>query len=115
MGNALYYAGNTRKDATDLGFAAFEAAIDISHETDYVVDSQKLYLGVYATYYLFSNLEFIESDVNTIEVRDQYEFGISMSTHKPVDVLGFEMDRIGIGYLTSGDLKALRLTFSFPY
>jgi hypothetical protein len=115
LGNALYYAGNTRAGQTDLGFAAFEAAIDVSHETGYVVEGQKLYLGVYAALYTFSNLEFIESEDTTFEVRDQYEIGVSMSTHKPVKVLGIEMDRIGIGYLTSGDLKAVRLAFSFPY
>jgi len=115
FGSALYYAGNTRENATDLGFAAFEAAIDVSHDTDYTIDGKKLYLGGYVAVYLFSDLEFVQSDQSTFELRDQYEIGLTMSAHGGLDLLGVHMDRIGIGYLAAQDFRAWRLVFSFPY
>ena len=115
FGNALYYAGNTRQGETDMGFAAFETAVDVSHATGYAIQGQQLYLGPYAALYLFSNLEFIESDQTTFELDHQYEVGLSMSTQKPITILGAEFDRIGIGYLTASNFKAWRLVFSLPY
>ena len=34
---------------------------------------------------------------------------------KTMNILGMELDRIGLGYLTSKDFYAWRLVFSFPY
>jgi hypothetical protein len=115
LGSALYYAGNTRDDKTDMGFAAFETALDISHETKMQYDGQRVYLGGYAAIYLFSNLEFIQSDESTFEIHDQYEIGLTMSTRNEMRILGLSMERIGIGYLTSSGFRAWRLVFSFPY
>ncbi|MGD8408261.1 MAG: hypothetical protein PVF21_06555 [Thiohalophilus sp.] len=116
LGTSLYYAGNTREATTDLGFAAFDTAIDINRKTNYSIDGQSVYLGGYLGVYLFSNLEFIESDQTTFEISEQYEIGLTMSTRNEFDVLGVKMDRVGIGYLTSpGGFRAWRLVFSFPY
>ena len=115
FGSALYYAGNTRKGQTDLGFAAFDAALDINHATPWQIDNQTMYLGGYAGIYLFSNLEFIQADEQTIQIHDQYEIGLTLSASKTMNILGMELDRIGLGYLTSKDFYAWRLVFSFPY
>jgi hypothetical protein len=115
FGSALYYAGNTRESETDLGFAALELAVDISHETDMQLDSQNIYLGGYAAVYLFSNLEFIQSDQTTFELNEQYELGLTLSANDHINLLGMELDRIGIGYLASSGFRAWRLVFSFPY
>lgn len=115
FGSALYYAGNTRKDETDLGFAAFEAAIDINHATDWKLNEQQVYLGGYAAVYLFSNLEFVQSDDASLEVTDQYELGLTLSASKELTIMGVEMERIGLGYIYSKNLRAIRLMFSFPY
>jgi len=115
FGSALYYAGNTRESESDLGFAALELAVDISHETDMQMDGQKVYLGGYAAVYLFSNLEFIQSDQTTFELNEQYELGLTISASDHINMLGMELDRIGIGYLASPGFRAWRLVFSFPY
>jgi hypothetical protein len=115
LGSALYYAGNTRKDQTDLGFAALELAVDANRATDMTVDGEKVYVGGYAAVYLFSNLEFIQSDETTFTLNEQYEVGLTLSTRDQVDFLGLEFDRIGIGYLSSSGFRAWRLVFSFPY
>ena len=115
FGSALYYAGNYRKNKTDLGFGAFEAAIDINHATTWKLNEQQVYLGGYAAVYLFSNLEFTQSDEQTIEINDQYELGLTVSAANKLTIMGLEMERIGLGYLFAKDFHAVRLVFSFPY
>jgi len=115
FGSALYYAGNTQKDKTDLGFAAFEAAIDINHATAWKLNEQQVYLGGYAAMYIFSNLEFIQSEDTSIEISDQYELGLTLSAANELKIMGLEMERIGLGYLFAKDFHAVRLVFSFPY
>jgi hypothetical protein len=115
LGNAVYYAGNTRKGETDLGLAGFDAMFDINHATDWQIDNQKIYLGGYAGIYLFSNLEFIESDQAVLEVNKQYEVGIALSSRQEFSILGVSMNRIGLGYLYGDGFYAWRVVFSIPY
>jgi hypothetical protein len=115
LGSALYYAGNTRESKTALGFAALEVALDINHATDWRIDDKNIYLGGYAAVYLFSSLEFVQSDQTTLELNEQYELGITVSTKGNINLLGMELERIGLAYLTSSGFRAWRLVFSFPY
>lgn len=115
FGSALYYAGNYRKNETDLGFGAFEATIDINHVTDWKMNKQSVYLGGYAAVYLFSDLDFIQPDETTIEITEQYELGVTVSASKELTIMGLEMERIGLGYIFAKDFHAVRLVFSFPY
>ena len=110
-----YYAGNTRSGKTDLGFAAFEAAVDINHATGWKLSDQLVYLGGYAAVYLFSSLEFIQSDETALEINNQYEIGLTLSSTNEFTILGMGMERIGLGYVFSEDFHAIRLVFSFPY
>lgn len=115
IGSSLYYAGNTREDRTDLGFAAADIAWDFNHPTSLEFDDKIVYLGGYLAAYYFSDLEFISSNESTFELNDQYEVGITMSTQSGLEILGFELERVGLAYLTSQNFDAWRLSFSFPY
>jgi len=115
LGNAVYYAGNTRKGKTDLGLVGFDAMFDINHATDWQIDNQTIYLGGYAGIYLFSNLEFIESDQAVLEINKQYEVGVTLSSRQEFNILGMSMNRVGLGYLHSDGFDAWRLVFSIPY
>lgn len=115
FGSALYYAGNYRKNKSDLGFGAFEAAIDINHATGWKLNEQQVYLGGYAAVYLFSNLDFIQSEETVIEISDQYELGLTLSAVNKLTIMCLEMERIGLGYIFAKDFHAVRLVFSFPY
>ena len=115
LGNALYYAGNTRDAIPDLGFGGFELAIDASHPVPWTFHGQTLRGGIYGAYYAYSDLEFVNPEAATVKVANQYEAGLTLQVSKPVEVMGVGVDRVGIGYLTSDDLEAIRFVFSFPY
>ena len=115
LGNALYYAGNTRDRIPDLGFAGFEVALDASHPTPWQFHGQRLRAGAYVAYYAYSDLEFVNPEAATVTVSNQYEAGLTLQVPQPVKVMGFGFERVGLGYLTSDDLDAIRLVFSFPY
>lgn len=115
LGNALYYAGNTRDAIPDLGFAGFEMALDVSHATSWRFRDNRLYTGAYVAFYGYSDLEFVLPEADKVEVANQYEVGFTFQTPQPVEMMGFEFDRVGIGYLTSDDFDAIRLVLSFPY
>jgi len=115
LGSSFYYAGNTRETETALGFLAFDTTIDVSHKTSWKIDDQNIYVGGYAAIYFFSNLEFIQADQSTIEINEQYEIGLTLSSRKSINMLGLDLERIGLGYLKSDGFYAWRLVFSFPY
>jgi len=115
LGNAIYYAGNTRKGKTDLGLVGFDVMFDLNHVTDWQIDNQTIYLGGYAGIYLFSNLEFIESDQAVLQINKQYEVGVTLSSRQEFSILGVSMKRVGLGYLYGDGFYAWRLMFSIPY
>jgi len=114
-GSSLYYAGNTRETETALGFLAYDATIDVNHKTSWKIGDENIYVGGYAAIYFFSDLEFIQSDQSRIEINDQYEIGLIFSANKSINLLGLDIERIGLGYLHSDSFNAWRLSFSFPY
>lgn len=115
LGNAIYYAGNTRDAIPDLGFGGFEAAVDASHPTPWQFHGERLHAGAYAAYYAYSDLEFVRPEAATVTVANQYEVGLTLQLRQPIKIMGIGLDRAGIGYLTSDDLEAIRFVFSFPY
>ena len=115
FGSSFYYAGNTRESETALGFLAFDISADVGYKTSWQIDNEQIYVGGYVTAYYFSDLDFIQSDQTTIEINQQYEIGLTFSANKSINLLGLDIERIGLGYLKSNAFYAWRLVFSFPY
>jgi len=115
IGNALYYAGNTRDNIPDLGFGGFEMAVDASYPSPLQFHGMSMRAGAYVAYYAFSDLEFVSPEDATVTVANQYELGLTLQSPQPMKVMGIGFDRVGIGYLRSEDLEAIRFVFSFPY
>jgi len=48
-------------------------------------------------------------------VRREYQVGLSLRTARPVSLLGFDADTIGLGFRFANNLRALSLYTEFPF
>ncbi len=69
------------------------------------------------TYYYANKLQFpsTRSLSESFDVRQEYEFGISLGSDPGIRILGIEFDQIGIGYRFGDKLSAVTLIGSFPF
>lgn len=115
LGNAAYYAGNTRDKTVDMGFGVFEAGVDIRHPLNMTLRGRQMNLSGYVIYWRYTDLEFIRVTEAPTETTQQLEVGLTLGTETPVSFLGFKFDRVGLGYRFGDDFSAIRLVASFPY
>jgi len=73
-------------------------------------------IGVHLVHYAYFNrVDFLLDQTSRRSVDQQYEIALTVGTYRPIDILGFEVQRIGLGVRFGEGLLALRLVTGFLY
>lgn len=116
LGNALIYAGSNATTGTTQNLGIFSTGLNFIIPTGKELMGRPTNVGVHFIYYAYFNrLDFFLDAHDRREVDQQYEIAMTLGSSKPFDILGFTVDRIGVGFRVGQDFFAIRLLTGFLY
>lgn len=116
LGNAFLYAGNVAQDGLTQHLGVFSTGLNFLLPAGGVLLDRAANVGVHFVHYAFFNrVDFLLDETLRRSVSQQYEFAVTMGTYRPINLLGFELQRIGIGVRVGDGLTAIRLVTGFLY
>jgi hypothetical protein len=116
LGNALLYAGNAAQDGLTQKLGLFATGLNFYMPTGGVLLDRASNLGLHFVHYLFFNdVDFLLEREGRRSVNQQYEVALTFGTYRPTQLLGFDIDRIGLGIRLGEDLFAVRLVTGFIF
>jgi len=117
LGNALFVAGYRIKDGSEKqGIGSFQIGLNMGTPWSVNLWNGPAYLNTHliATSY-YSKLAFANPEPGKLQIHREYQFGFSLRTVRPVSLLGFDADTIGLGFRFATNLRALSLYTEFPF
>jgi len=115
LGNTLNYA-SYRRDGAWFPLTLFVTGLNLTWPADGTLAGSPVDFGIHLIHYAYlRGLSYpLLEDVNN-EVREEAEIAFSLSTRKPLSILGFEPDMVGLAFRVGPDVEGIRLFFSLPY
>jgi hypothetical protein len=98
------------------GFFSFESGIDIKMPFRFTMQERSYFVSSYLAAYWYSiGLAFDPQNTNAEVETNAQEFGFTLGTETPFDMVFFDLERIGIGYRYSkSGPDIIRLSFNMP-
>ncbi len=116
LGNALLYAGNVAQDGLTQHLGVFSTGFNFLLPAGGVFLDRAANVGVHFVHYAFFNrIDFLVDETSRRSVSQQYEFAMTVGTYRPIQLMGFELQRIGVGVRIGEGLTAVRLVTGFLY
>lgn len=117
LGGRLVFAGYKVKDSSRERVFAMSLGAEALWPSPWQLGGRPLRLGTHliATTW-FSSLELFVPGSGERSLSSEYAIGLVAAVERPLSLLGIELDRIGISYVTASDgLTGIRLIGSFPF
>ncbi len=115
LGNALVYS-RTWASGPDESLALFIAGLNVAAFDGPDLGGRATRVWGHAIYYgYFNDLEFVLPGSEVVALRNEYELAVSLIPRRPWDVLGFELDAVGLGYRFSNETRGVTLFTAFPF
>lgn len=116
LGNSLNYAGYSASDNSSSGMLSFVNGLNWITPLKFTLFKRSTNLGTHLIYYGYlDELNFIDSNANNLSIRHEFEFAVTLGTHKPRSFLGFDFTRYGLGFRFGQHIRAIRLVTEFSY
>ena len=117
LGNALFLAGYRVRDGSERqGLGAFQLGLNMGTPWSIPLWDGPAYLNTHfiSTAY-YSKLAFANPEPGQLAVYREYQVGFSFRTARPVSLLGFGADTLGLGFRFARGLRGLSLVTEFPF
>jgi len=117
LGNALLVAGYRIRDTDEKqNIASFQFGLNTETPWSFDLWDRNMYFNAHAiaTVY-YSKLAFASATPGEQAVRQEYQVGFSLRTPKPMSVLGFGADTIGLGFRFASNVRGISLVTEFPF
>ena len=115
LGGAAAYKKPATSRARLDGYSRLEAGIDAQVPLGFDLGGGDARGGVYGIVRRFSNLDLERLGQEPIELRNQYELGISFSTDPALRLWKVKLPWIGLGYQFGDVVSGVRLYLAFPF
>jgi hypothetical protein len=115
LGNTLNYA-SYRRDGAWFPLTLFITGLNFAWPTNGTLAGRPVDFGIHLMHYAYlqSMTYPLLEDVDN-QMREEAEIAFSLSTRKPLSILGFELDMVGLAFRVGPDVEGIRLFFSLPY
>ncbi|HET7766028.1 MAG TPA: hypothetical protein VFK92_13140 [Burkholderiales bacterium] len=117
LGNALFLAGYRVRDGSERqGLGAFQLGLNMGTPWSVPLWNGPAYLNAHfiSTAY-YSKLAFANPEPGGLSVYREYQVGFSFRTARPVSLMGFGADTLGLGFRFARGLRGLSLVTEFPF
>jgi len=117
LGNRLVYTGYSNRDMEFVDdFAFFETGVDLRRGMGTKLGGLELDGGLFAMNYIyFISPHIVRMNPEAIEMRTEWELGMTFGTVEPWKIFGVRMPRIGLSYRFGTGVDALRFIIGNPF
>jgi len=116
LGNALVYSHTSVSRGSNDSLALFVAGLNAALFDGPDVGGRTTRFWGHTIYYgYFNNLEFVLPGSRVVALRNELELAVSLAPRNPWDVLGFDLEAVGLGYRFGNGTKGINLFTSFPF
>jgi hypothetical protein len=113
-GSAMYKQPSTSRSTFD-SYSKIEAGADAQLPLGFSLGSKRAMGGVFGIYRQFFDLDLQRVGQEPIELKHQYEVGISFSTDPVIRLWKIKLPWIAVGYRWGDVFTGVRLYFGFPF
>jgi len=116
LGNALVYSRTWVDHGNDDTLGVFVAGLNAAAFDGPEIGARATKVWGHAIYYgYFNDLEFVLPGTEVVALRNEFELAVSLTPRKAWDILGFDLEVVGLGYRFSDDTKGITLFTSLPF
>ena len=114
--NRLFYAGyHGLSYDVDDGFSTFQSGLEWRLPWQFQLNRREAFINTYGVgQWHFDKLEFIVPDSDAKQIQSNIEIGMTLGVERPYELLGFELNRVGLGYRFVDGLRLWRITVNSP-
>jgi len=116
LGNALLYAGSNSTNGTTQNLGILSTGLNFIVPTGKELLGHATNFGFHLVHYAYFNrLDFFLDANERRSVYNQFEIAFTLGAPQPFDIMGFSLDRAGVGFLFGQDFSAVRFVTGFVY
>jgi hypothetical protein len=116
LGNALLYAGSNATGGTRQNLGIFSTGLNFIVPTGRELMGHATNFGLHLVHYAYFNqLDFFLDANDRRSVYQQFEIAFTVGAPQPFNIMGFSLDRAGVGFLFGQDFAAVRFVTGFVY
>jgi len=117
LGNTLVYTGYTTESLDFVDdFGMFETGLDVRRPLGFRIGESEIDGGIFGVNYLyFSSPNILHLSPRNMEMRTQWELGVTAGTVESWKILGIQMPRLGISYRFGSGPDAVRIVLGNPF
>lgn len=116
LGNALLYAGSNATGGTRQNLGILSTGLNFIVPTGRELLGRATNFGLHLVHYAYFNqLDFILDANDRRSVFHQFEIAFTLGAPQPFNIMGFALDRVGLGFLFGQDFAAVRFVTGFVY
>lgn len=116
-GNAFSWAAEYQRNSGDrVRLSMLETGLDLRHDLPGALLGRPADVGVYYVYQkLIPQWRTSEAGDRRVETQDLNEIGISLGVRQPRRILGFDVQRVRVGYKAGGPFTGWTIGTEFPF
>lgn len=116
LGTELAVAGYKTESVSNDTMGIIALGIDAVYPWGVSLLGVETSIANYLTYYWYlDSLNFLEETYFSEKVSGEFEWGIALGFEEPLEILGLELHRIGLGFRYGDDIKGIRIISDFPF
>ena len=116
IGSSLQWATEWKQGGDNSSFGLFELGTDFRRDLPLCLGTRKLNGSIYGRWrYFFNDWNIATAPVDPIRVDQLFEVGLSLGADRGLEILGMNIDRVSIGWVTGDEVNAVTFGTSFPF
>ena len=116
LGNALTFAGYDSTEDDRRAISTLLTSLDFESALGAAPWGRNTNVTVHLMHYFnFNEVDFAQPLQDPLEIDQEFEFALSLALERPLSLLGFNLDRLGLGFRFGEDITAVRLIGGLPY
>ena len=118
LGNDLLVAGYRPEGGNSRSISRIGVGLDAEFPTKWQWAGGNVFINPQLIAYYYANeVEFVtlSQDREFIDAQVEIQFGLAIGRDPPMKILGFTVDRLGLGFRFSDDLDGIKLITRFPF
>lgn len=116
LGNTLMYTGFDPDDGGAQSMGILGAGVDIIYRWGLQLFQKPTNLANSLIYYWYlDNPGFEQGDDRSKSVNGEFEWSLALDFTEPYNLVGIEIDRIGLGFRYGDNIQGIRLVTKFPF
>jgi hypothetical protein len=116
LGGEFLVGGHVPTDGVSKFIPRAGVGLDLIFPTGWQLGQGEVFINTqFIGYGYFDELSFETLGPEDIDVNLEGQVGLAIGRDPPINILGFDAERIGIGYRRSKNIKAIVFIFGFPF